>query len=60
MKPSALAKSHGLSSLREVAQMVDRKERILYTWGRERPALLEAIIIGCGQIKRNNKNLSQG
>ena len=53
MKPSELAKANGLASLREVSRMVNRSEAILYTWGRERPDLLEAIIIGCAVIKRH-------
>ena len=55
MKPSELAKANGLASLREVSRMVNRSEAILYTWGRERPDLLEAIIIGCAVIKRHRE-----
>jgi hypothetical protein len=55
MKPSEMAKANGLASLREVSRMVNRSEAILYTWGRERPDLLEAIIIGCAVIKRHRE-----
>ena len=60
MKPSELAKANGLASLREVSRMVNRSEAILYTWGRERPELLEAIIIGCAVIKRHREREAEG
>jgi len=47
MTPSQQAKSHGLKSLTQVAEMVGRKPRLLHDWAKKFPDLFEIVLLGC-------------
>lgn len=51
IKPSQICKQHGLT-IGGVAEMVGKPTATLRNWHRGNPKLFEAVIIGCGIIKK--------
>lgn len=52
MTASEMAKSLGLVSLKEVAEITGKSTSTLNDWHRNEKQLFKAIIVGCASIKR--------
>ena len=51
MKPSEIAKQHGIN-LTDIGLMIGKPTATLRNWAKDSPVLFEAVIIGCGIIKK--------
>lgn len=54
MKPSEIAKNHGLKGLKEIEELTGISRQTLIKWHKDRPRLFDVIVKGSINVKKED------